>query len=46
MQDLVFGFIGSLIFYVPWLLDGLWPLWDDRNQALHDKVANTFVIDT
>jgi uncharacterized RDD family membrane protein YckC len=45
MQDLVFGFIGSFVFYVPWLLDGLWPLWDDRNQALHDKVASTFVID-
>ena len=45
MQDIVFGFIGSLIFYIPWLLDGLWPLWDERNQALHDKVANTFVVD-
>jgi uncharacterized RDD family membrane protein YckC len=46
MQDLVFGFIGSLVFNVPTLLDGLWPLWDERNQALHDKVANTFVIDS
>jgi uncharacterized RDD family membrane protein YckC len=45
MQDLVFGFVGSFVFNVPTLLDGLWPLWDDRNQALHDKVANTFVID-
>ena len=44
MQDLVFGVIGSFVCYVPTLLDGLWPLWDDRNQALHDKVANTFVI--
>jgi uncharacterized RDD family membrane protein YckC len=46
MQDLVFGFVGSFVFSIPWLLDGLWPLWDDRNQALHDKVANTFVINT
>jgi uncharacterized RDD family membrane protein YckC len=44
MQGLVFGFIGGF-FYVPPLLDGLWPLWDDRNQALHDKVAKTFVIE-
>lgn len=27
------------------LLDGLWPLWDSRGQALHDKLVNTLVID-
>ena len=27
------------------LLDGLWPLWDPKRQALHDKAANTLVID-
>ena len=26
------------------LLDGLWPLWDDKNQALHDKAAGTNVV--
>lgn len=26
------------------MLDGLWPLWDDRQQALHDKVAGTQVV--
>jgi uncharacterized RDD family membrane protein YckC len=26
------------------LLDGLWPLWDKRNQSLHDKIAKTVVI--
>lgn len=26
------------------LLDVLWPLWDSRNQALHDKVARTQVV--
>jgi uncharacterized RDD family membrane protein YckC len=46
MQDLVFGLVGSFLFNLPTLLDGLWPLWDDRNQALHDKVANTFVVNT
>ncbi len=27
------------------LVDGLWPLWDDKRQALHDKPANTVVVD-
>jgi uncharacterized RDD family membrane protein YckC len=26
------------------LLDGLWPLWDSRRQALHDKVVGSLVI--
>jgi uncharacterized RDD family membrane protein YckC len=26
------------------LLDVLWPLWDDKKQALHDKVARTNVV--
>jgi uncharacterized RDD family membrane protein YckC len=26
------------------LLDDLWPLWDDKSQALHDKVARTNVV--
>lgn len=26
------------------LLDDLWPLWDSKNQALHDKVARTNVV--
>lgn len=28
------------------LLDGLWPLWDDKRQALHEKWARTNVIRT
>jgi uncharacterized RDD family membrane protein YckC len=26
------------------LLDHLWPLWDDKRQAIHDKVAKTNVV--
>jgi uncharacterized RDD family membrane protein YckC len=26
------------------LLNGLWPLWDDKNQSLGDKVARTLVV--
>jgi uncharacterized RDD family membrane protein YckC len=28
------------------LIDYLWPLWDSRHQALHDKVAGTYVVRT
>jgi uncharacterized RDD family membrane protein YckC len=28
------------------ILDWLWPLWDDRNQTLHDKAAGTLVYRT
>ncbi len=34
----------SIVLGLPWLLDMLWPLWDVRNQTLHDKVAKTVVI--
>jgi uncharacterized RDD family membrane protein YckC len=27
------------------LLDYIWPLFDERNQALHDRVASTVVLD-
>lgn len=36
----VFGFVAGLY---P-LVDLLWPLWDDKNQALHDKLAKTNVV--
>ena len=26
------------------LLNYLWPLWDDKKQAIHDKVAKTNVV--
>lgn len=32
------------IFYVPLLLDYLWPLWDKQNQTFHDKVASSIVV--
>lgn len=35
----VFGF-----FLIPLLLDYLWPLWDTKNQALHDKVVGSIVV--
>ena len=35
----VFGF-----FLVPLFLDYLWPLWDSKNQTLHDKVVSSLVV--
>jgi uncharacterized RDD family membrane protein YckC len=32
------------IFWIPWLVDALFPLWDSRNQTLHDKVASSIVV--
>lgn len=32
------------IFILPVLLDYLWPLWDRKNQSLHDKVVGSFVV--
>lgn len=40
------GFIPMLgwLTYVYRLLDNLWPLWDGKRQALHDKAAKTNVV--
>jgi uncharacterized RDD family membrane protein YckC len=29
---------------IPGILDYLWPLWDKKNQALHDKVVGSVVL--
>jgi uncharacterized RDD family membrane protein YckC len=34
------GVVGSLLM----ILNLLWPLWDDKRQALHDKIAATNVV--
>lgn len=35
----------SSIYSLILMLDGLWPLWDGRRQALHDKIAGTQVVE-
>jgi uncharacterized RDD family membrane protein YckC len=37
--------LGLIAGLYPWV-DGLWPLWDERRQALHDKFAKTNVVRT
>jgi uncharacterized RDD family membrane protein YckC len=36
-------FVGSFL-SVAWLINFLWPLWDGKKQALHDKAAQTNVV--
>lgn len=38
--------VAWVINWVPFggVIDDLWPLWDDRNQTLHDKAAKTLVV--
>lgn len=35
----------SLLLYLPYVIDSLAPLWDNRRQSWHDKVARTVVVD-
>lgn len=35
---------GMQLVGLAYLLDALWPLWDEKKQALHDKVAATNVV--
>ena len=32
------------LFIIPILVDYLWPLWDAKNQSLHDKVVSSVVV--
>ena len=34
----------TLLFPIAWIVDVLWPLWDDENRALHDMICGTRVI--
>jgi uncharacterized RDD family membrane protein YckC len=40
---LLIGVIGGF-FFIPPLLDVLWPLWDDQNRTLHDMMVSTHVV--
>ena len=40
---LLFGTVGGF-FFIPTLLDWLWPLWDGENRALHDFIVSTHVV--
>jgi uncharacterized RDD family membrane protein YckC len=44
VKQLLVGIASSIIPLIPYLLDVLWPLWDDENRALHDMVVSTHVV--
>ncbi|MET0513258.1 MAG: RDD family protein, partial [Thermoleophilaceae bacterium] len=44
IKFLLVGIASSIIPVLPWLLDILWPLWDDENRALHDMIVQTHVV--
>jgi uncharacterized RDD family membrane protein YckC len=44
VKGLLVSIASSIIPIIPWLLDYLWPLWDDENRALHDMVCSTHVV--
>jgi uncharacterized RDD family membrane protein YckC len=42
---LLFGAVlSSITFGLAWLLDVLWPLWDEENRALHDMIVDSRVV--
>jgi uncharacterized RDD family membrane protein YckC len=44
VKGLLVSIASSILPLIPWLLDNLWPLWDDENRALHDMVCSTHVV--
>jgi len=39
-----FEYLMAAIIFIPWVVDMLFPLWDQRRQTLHDKVTNSVVV--
>lgn len=39
-----FEYVLIFLLIIPWVVDMLFPLWDQRRQTLHDKITNTVVI--
>lgn len=45
VKSILFGMVGVFVtFGIATLLNYLWPLWDERSQALHDKIVGTVVV--
>jgi uncharacterized RDD family membrane protein YckC len=37
-------YLFAVVFFLPWILDMLFPLWDTMRQTLHDKVVGSVVV--
>jgi uncharacterized RDD family membrane protein YckC len=44
VKNLLFGVVGGFLFYIPTIVNLLWPLWDDQNRTLHDMLVKTHVV--
>jgi uncharacterized RDD family membrane protein YckC len=44
LKGFAVGVASSMFMGIPWLLNFLWPLWDDQNRAVHDMAASTWVV--
>jgi uncharacterized RDD family membrane protein YckC len=45
IKAVVFAGLGSSVtFGLAWLIDCLWPLWDNENRALHDLIVDSRVV--
>jgi uncharacterized RDD family membrane protein YckC len=42
----VLEYVFTLVFFIPWVIDMLFPLWDRMNQTLHDKIVSSVVVKT
>jgi uncharacterized RDD family membrane protein YckC len=42
--QLLFGMVAAILLFIPTILNYLWPLWDDKHQALHDKIVKSRVV--
>ena len=44
VKGLLFGILYGLTLGIMFFVDNLWPLWDENNQTLHDKVVSTYIV--
>lgn len=44
VKNLLVGLVSSATFGLAYLVDLLWPLWDEERRALHDMVVRTRVV--
>jgi uncharacterized RDD family membrane protein YckC len=44
VKSLLFEGLGGFLFAIPTILNYVWPLFDQRKEALHDKICATRVV--
>ena len=45
VKGLLFEGVSLFLALIPTLVNYLWPLWDEHNEALHDKICQTRVVE-